>query len=94
MLRALRITSRLSSDRPIASRVLGTVHRGLKGLVVGVPKEYAEGEHRVALVPVNVQKLASKGITVKVSAATAIAATRRVDHVLRKERLQELMKCV
>ena len=37
------------------------INRGLKGLIVGVPKESLEGELRVALVPVNVVKLKKAG---------------------------------
>ena len=40
--------------------------RGLQGLVVGVPKESLEGEHRVALVPGNVVKLKKAGASVKI----------------------------
>ena len=38
--------------------------RGLKGLIVGVPKETSSGEHRVAIVPGNVTKLTKAGATV------------------------------
>lgn len=40
------------------------VSRGLKGLIVGVPKETSSGEHRVAIVPGNVTKLTKAGATV------------------------------
>jgi len=42
-------------------------NRGLKGLIVGVPKEdHASGEHRVAIVPGNVIKLKKAGASVVV----------------------------
>ena len=40
--------------------------RGLQGLVIGVPKEILEGEHRVAIVPVNVVKLKKAGAIVRI----------------------------
>ena len=61
---------RLLSSRSTALgrlRTLSTVQtRGLQGLVVGVPKESLEGEHRVAVVPGNVIKLKKAGATVKI----------------------------
>ena len=40
--------------------------RFLQGLVVGLPKEVAEGEHRVALTPANVTKLTKSGAKIKI----------------------------
>lgn len=40
--------------------------RNLHGLVVGVPKESLEGEHRVALTPPHVVKLVKAGATVNI----------------------------
>ena len=39
--------------------------RNLQGLVIGVPKESIDGEHRVALTPNNVTKLVKSGASVK-----------------------------
>ena len=66
---------RLLSSRSTALgrlRTLSTVQtRGLQGLVVGVPKESLEGEHRVAVVPGNVIKLKKAGATVKLESYAA-----------------------
>ncbi|RYG65587.1 hypothetical protein EON64_11615 [archaeon] len=40
--------------------------RSLKGLVVGVPKESLEGEHRVALAPAHIAKLKKAGAMVRI----------------------------
>ena len=51
----------------IASKLkLVQQQRSLQGLVVGVPKEILDGEHRVAIVPLNVIKLAKAGATVRI----------------------------
>ena len=47
-------------------RLNAAIRRNLVGLVVGVPKEILEGEHRVAIVPVNVLKLKKAGATVRI----------------------------
>ena len=52
--------------RNIESKSQLILHRGLQGLVVGVPKEILEGEHRVAIVPQNVVKLKKAGAIVKI----------------------------
>ena len=55
------------SRRSIASKSrLIQQERGLQGLVIGVPKEILEGEHRVAIVPVNVVKLKKAGAIVRI----------------------------
>jgi len=41
------------------------VQRNLQGLVIGLPKENLEGEHRVALIPSNVTKLTKAGAMIK-----------------------------
>lgn len=46
--------------------------RGLQGLIVGLPKEQLQGEHRVALAPVSVGKLAGKGVVVRVEAGAGL----------------------
>lgn len=46
--------------------------RGLQGLIVGLPKEQLPGEHRVALAPVSVGKLAGKGVVVRVEAGAGL----------------------
>lgn len=48
------------------------LQRGLKGLVVGLPKEQLPGEHRVALAPTSVHKLVGKGVTVQVEAGAGL----------------------
>ena len=46
--------------------------RGLQGLVVGVPKEILDGEHRVAMVPINVVKLKKAGATVRIESGAGV----------------------
>ena len=52
--------------RNIECRSQIILQRGLQGLVVGVPKEILDGEHRVAMVPLNVVKLKKAGAIVKI----------------------------
>jgi hypothetical protein len=51
-----------------ASKLFPTMvpRRNLKGLILGVPKESLEGEHRVAIAPDSVKKLVKAGVTVKI----------------------------
>ena len=57
--------------------------RGLKGLVVGVPKESFEGERRVAIAPVHVSKLTKAGATVNIEAGAG-AGSGYFDEVYKK----------
>eukprot|EP01036_Dinobryon_divergens_P022104 gene22104-30339_t len=52
------------SSKPLEYFNRQIASRGLKGLIVGVPKETSSGEHRVAIVPGNVTKLTKAGATV------------------------------
>jgi H+-translocating NAD(P) transhydrogenase len=58
--------------RDIECKSRQVLQRGLQGLVVGVPKEILEGEHRVAIVPANVVKLKKAGATVKVETGAGL----------------------
>lgn len=53
----------------LSSRMAALSKRNLQGLVVGVPKESLEGEHRVAIAPESVKKLKKAGVTVKVQSS-------------------------
>ena len=59
---------------PSSLTTQSVVQRGLQGLVVGVPKESLEGEHRVALVPGSVVKLKKAGATVKIEAGAGLGS--------------------
>ena len=48
---------------------------GRGGLTVGVPRERAEGEHRVALIPDAVKRLTGSGVTVLVEAGAGAGAS-------------------
>lgn len=48
------------------SRYIQQQLRSLQGLVVGVPKESLDGEHRVALSPQNIGKLTKAGATINI----------------------------
>ena len=56
------------------SQVLTTPARTLTNLVLGVPKESIEGEDRVALTPVHVQKLKKAGATIKIEAGAGLGS--------------------
>lgn len=62
------------------SRTLGhqgqgsVVKRGLKGLVVGVPKETLPGEERVAMTPLLTAKLIKNGATVKIQEGAGLGS--------------------
>ncbi len=63
--------------RAILSKSLQAVNRvsfrrGLKNLVIGVPKETLEGEARVALTPPNVVKLKKAGVEIKLEAGAGV----------------------
>ena len=67
MLRAL-----VSKRQCASSRFTMVCQRNLQGLVVGVPKELLDGEHRVAIVPGNVLKLKKAGATVKIEKGAGV----------------------
>lgn len=59
---------------PILNTYTRHQQRNLQGLVVGIPKESLEGEHRVALTPVNVTKLVKAGATVKIESGAGMGS--------------------
>lgn len=69
------LTASLSSS--IASRFspLTSQRRGLKGLIVGVPKESLEGEKRVALVPSSIVKLVKAGAQINVETNAGLGSS-------------------
>jgi len=62
------------NQRNIIASQRSSVSRGLKGLVVGVPKEITEGEARVALTPPLVAKLTKAGTKVKIQAGAGLGS--------------------
>src|SRR4051812_6501877 len=52
----------------------------MPSMLVGVPRETAEGERRVALVPEGVRKLAAKGLDVVVEAGAGAGALLPDEH--------------
>jgi NAD(P) transhydrogenase len=48
--------------------------RGLQGLTIGVPKESAEGEERVAVVPIHVAKLKKAGAVINIQSGAGLGS--------------------
>jgi H+-translocating NAD(P) transhydrogenase len=72
----INFTSRirlLEASAPLSSPTFQAV-RSLQGLVIGVPKESLEGEHRVALVPVSVTKLKKAGATILIENGAGVGS--------------------
>jgi len=56
------------------SRYIQQQLRSLQGLVVGVPKESLDGEHRIALSPQNIGKLTKAGATINIETSAGLGS--------------------
>lgn len=71
----LRVLNSHKGFKALASQTMGaSTRRGLKGLVVSVPKESLEGEHRVSMTPPHVVKLVKAEASVHVEAGAGALA--------------------